>query len=191
MEDVAREAGISRPSVYRYFADRRELLVAVTIDHAERLFEKARQFIDRQPFEDALAEGILYLATRGRRDEFTRYLYGTDEAMAMADRASISETLAGVAGQFWDPILDAAEDSGELRIGLDRSDVHLWLSHVGLTVIAMLDSMPTWTDADYRQFLRTFVIPAFIEPSSKDRRARSPSASSLMARVAYRAPDQR
>jgi AcrR family transcriptional regulator len=192
MEDVAREAGISRPSVYRYFGDRRDLLVAVAIDHAQRLTEKARQFIERQPtFEDGLAGGILYLATHGRRDEFARYLYPVDEAMPIADRASISEIFADVAGQFWDPFLDAAEASGELRSGLDRSEIHLWLSQVGLVVIAMLDIKPEWKDADYRQFLQTFVIPAFVEPSSKGRSAQPSAASSLTARVGDRALGQR
>jgi hypothetical protein len=87
--------------------------------------------------------------------------------MAAIDRASISETFADTAGQLWDPVLERAEASGELRPGLDRSDVHLWLSHVGFTVVSMLDSKPNWKRADYLQFLRTFVVPAFLGPGSK------------------------
>jgi hypothetical protein len=78
-----------------------------------------------------------------------------------------------------------------LRAGLDRSEIHLWLSQVGLVVIAMLDIKPEWKDADYRQFLKTFVIPAFVEPSSKGRSAQPSAASSLTARVGDRALGQR
>lgn len=168
MEDVAREAGISRPSVYRYFADRRELVLAVIVDHSARLTGKAHQFIDRQrTLEDALAEGIFYLASLGQRDEFMRYLSGADEPMATADRARISETFADITGLFWDPFLDAMEASGQLRTGLDRNDVHLWLSHVGLMVVALLESRPTWTKSEHLHFLQTFVIPAFVQPKPK------------------------
>jgi AcrR family transcriptional regulator len=34
MDDIASEAGLSRPSVYRYFADRNDLLIELNTRHA-------------------------------------------------------------------------------------------------------------------------------------------------------------
>src|SRR5258708_196126 len=55
MDDIARDARISRPSVYRYFADREDLLLALMSEHSRALTERARRFIDKYPtVEDGL-----------------------------------------------------------------------------------------------------------------------------------------
>src|ERR1700759_5763259 len=43
MDDVACEVGLSRPSVYRYFADRDDLLIELIIRHARALLDRARK----------------------------------------------------------------------------------------------------------------------------------------------------
>src|SRR6202048_4314792 len=42
MDDIAREVGLSRPSVYRYFADRDDLLIELIARHARALLDRAR-----------------------------------------------------------------------------------------------------------------------------------------------------
>ena len=42
MDDVASEVGLSRPSVYRYFADRDDLLVELIMRHARVINERAQ-----------------------------------------------------------------------------------------------------------------------------------------------------
>src|ERR1700760_925171 len=48
MDDVAGEVGWSRPSVYRYFADRDDLLIELITRHARALIDRARKSIARQ-----------------------------------------------------------------------------------------------------------------------------------------------
>jgi AcrR family transcriptional regulator len=91
MEDIAREAGISRPSVYRYFSDREELLLAVMSQHSRALVKKTHRFIARQPtFADAVIEGLLYLADHGRRDVITRHLVDSGDS-AFSNRLDITQ----------------------------------------------------------------------------------------------------
>src|SRR5271155_4620245 len=47
MDDVACEVGLSRPSVYRYFADRDDLLIELITRHARALLDRARKSISR------------------------------------------------------------------------------------------------------------------------------------------------
>jgi AcrR family transcriptional regulator len=160
MEDIALEVGMSRPGVYRYFADRDDLLVAIVAQHSRALMDKAHKVIARQDnLADQIVEGLLYLADQGRRGTFTRHMVnpdGTDLGRRMV-ASHMSETLVA---EFWDPVLDAAVKAGRLPDGLPRRDIHLWLRELCLMLMRGLED----GDADirrYRSILRNFVAPIF------------------------------
>jgi AcrR family transcriptional regulator len=48
MDDIASEVGLSRPNVYRYFADRDDLLIELITRHARTLLDRTRKAISRQ-----------------------------------------------------------------------------------------------------------------------------------------------
>jgi AcrR family transcriptional regulator len=160
MNDIAREAGMSRPSIYRFFADREELLIALTEQHSRALTTRTHKFLARQPsFEDALVEGLLYLAEHGIRDPFTQFLVGPDES-EFSSRLGTTDAAAELTAEFWDPILDKAEANGQMRGGLDRSHLHLWLANLGLMFMALLEKDRSAT-SEYREMIRNLVVPAF------------------------------
>src|SRR6201997_1675856 len=63
MDDVACEVGLSRPSVYRYFADRDDLLIELITRHARALIDRARKSIARQSrLSDRIVGSVPYTA---------------------------------------------------------------------------------------------------------------------------------
>jgi AcrR family transcriptional regulator len=173
MDDIARDAHISRPSVYRYFADREELLLALLSEHSRALTERARRFIAQYPsVEDGLVEGLFYIADHGHRDEFTRFLVSIDDS-EFGQRVASTDAFATLTGEFWDPFLDAAEGRGELRPGLDRHDVHVWLGQVGLVLMGLLEREPESDPATLRNLVRSFVVPAFVTTSRHGKPAKA------------------
>jgi AcrR family transcriptional regulator len=117
MEDIAREAGMSRPSVYRYFADRDDLLVALIAQRSRALTDRAHKFISRQDtLPDQIVEGLLYIADHGRRDPFTRILVDLD-GTSLGQRMATSRTSETLTAEFWDPFLDDAARKMELPYG--------------------------------------------------------------------------
>jgi AcrR family transcriptional regulator len=160
MDDVACEVGLSRPSVYRYFADRDDLLIELIIRHARALFTRARKSVARHTsLPDQIVETVLYTAEHGRRDLLTRHVIDPD-GTSLGKRMVASGTTETMRAEMWDPILDAAVVNGELPPGLARSDIHLWLGNVTVMVMRGLED----GDGDirrYRSILRRFVVPAF------------------------------
>src|ERR1700751_3428636 len=160
MDDVAGEVGLSRPSVYRYFADRDDLLIELVTRHARALLARARKSISRQSsLPDQIVETVLYTADHGRRDPLTRHCIDPD-GTSLGKRMIASGTTELIRAQMWDGILDAAVANNELPPGLPRSDIHLWLGNVTVMVMRGLDD----GDGDvrrYRSILRRFVVPAF------------------------------
>jgi AcrR family transcriptional regulator len=161
MDDVACEVGLSRPSVYRYFADRDDLLIELITRHARELLGRARKSISRQSsLPDQIVQTVLYTAEHGRRDPMTRHCIDPD-GTSLGRRMIASGTTEMMRAEMWDPILDAAVANNELPVGLPRLDIHLWLGDVTKMVMRGLED----GEADvrrYRSILRRFVVPAFI-----------------------------
>jgi AcrR family transcriptional regulator len=161
MDDVACEVGLSRPSVYRYFADRDDLLIELITRHARALIVRARKSISRQSsLPDQIVETVLYTAEHARRDPLTRHVLDPD-GTSLGKRMVASGASERCRAEMWDPILDAAVASNELPPGLPRSDIHLWLGNVTKIVMRGLED----GDGDvrrYRSILRRFVVPAFV-----------------------------
>ena len=160
MDDVACEVGLSRPSVYRYFADRDDLLIELITRHARALLDRARKSIARQSsLPDQIVETVLYTADHGRRDPLTRHCIDPD-GTSLGKRMIASGTTELIRAEMWDAILDAAVANNELPPGLPRSDIHLWLGNVTVMVMRGLEDGEGGVRR-YRSILRRFVVPAF------------------------------
>ena len=161
MDDVANEVGLSRPSVYRYFADRDDLLIELITRHARALLARAHKSISgRSSLPDQIVETVLYTAEHARRDPLTRHVLDPD-GTSLGKRMVASGVTERCRAEMWDPVLDAAVANNELPPGLPRSDIHLWLGNVTKIVMRGLED----GDGDlrrYRSILRRFVVPAFV-----------------------------
>jgi AcrR family transcriptional regulator len=160
MDDVACEVGLSRPSVYRYFADRDDLLIELITRHARALRARARKSISPQgSLADQIVETVLYIAEHGRRDPLTRHVIDPD-GTSLGKRMIASGTTKVIRAEMWDPLLDTAVADNELPTGLARSDIHLWLGNVTVMVMRGLEDGEGGVRR-YRSILRRFVVPAF------------------------------
>jgi AcrR family transcriptional regulator len=142
MDDVASEVGLSRPNVYRYLADRDDLLIELITRHARALLARARKSISRQgSLADQIVEAILHTADHSRRDPLTRYVIDPD-GTSLGKRMIASGTTETCRAEMWDPLLDAAVANNELPPGLPLEDGEGDVRR-------------------YRSILRRFVAPAF------------------------------
>jgi AcrR family transcriptional regulator len=67
IDDVACEVGLSRPSIYRYFVDRDDLLIELITRHARALIKRTHRATSRQSSpSDQLIESILYIGELAR-----------------------------------------------------------------------------------------------------------------------------
>jgi len=164
MEDIARMAGVSRPTVYRHFADRDSLILAVVTRRARSLIGTAQAFIRRHDtFEDRLVEGLLFLVRTGRRDPFVRILVSPEHLELAQQVLGATDAVVDLTQEMWEPILAEAADRGELNPELDVREIARWLSHVELILVGRFDLATD--DDEIRRMLRTFLAPAFAAPA--------------------------
>lgn len=161
MEDIAKMAGVSRPTVYRHFADRETLIVAVVMRRARSLIDKTQAFIRRQrTLEDQLVEGLLFLVRTGRKDPFVRLLVNPEHFELAQQILGATDATVDLTHEMWEPILKEALDRGELDPALDFYAIARWLTHIELILVGRLDLTPN--EDEVREMLRTFLVPAFM-----------------------------
>jgi AcrR family transcriptional regulator len=161
MEDIAKMAGVSRPTVYRHFADRDSLILAVIMRRARSLIGKAQAYIRGQgTLEDQLVEGLLFLVKTGRSDPFVRILVSPEHLEMAQHIVGATDAVVDLTQEMWEPILAEAAERGELNPELDFRSIACWLTHVELILVGRFD-LATGDD-DVRQMLRTFLAPAFL-----------------------------
>ena len=161
MEDIAKMAGVSRPTVYRHFPDRDSLILAVIMRRAQALIGKAQAFRRKQDsFEDQLVEGLLFLVKTGRTDPFVRILVSPAHLDLAQQLVGATDAVVDLTYAMWEPVLSDAAARGELNPDLDFRAIARWLTHVELILVGRFDLATD--DDEIREMLRTFIAPAFL-----------------------------
>jgi AcrR family transcriptional regulator len=162
VDDIAKSAGISRTTVYRFFRDRDALLSALILNHTEDLMSATRRHIDQfSSFEDILVEGMLFQLEHGRKDLFWKLLV-SPEYMEIADRLILSSLdVLALTRPLWEPVIEAYQERGEVRADLDVHDACRWIVLVNVMTFSRMDVVPQ-DDDGLRSWMREFVLPAFL-----------------------------
>jgi AcrR family transcriptional regulator len=151
MGEVARAAGCSRATLYRYFSDRRELQLAYVHREARRIGAAvARETAAVEGREARLVAAVLSALRHVRGTPLLAGWFGGSGAAVTADLVQSSEVLGTLGRDFvGDPV--AAR----------------WLLRCVVTLLVM----PGRDDAEERAFVERFVVPLVI--TGPDRAERS------------------
>ena len=117
LAEIARRAGVSRPTIYRRWPDTRALLAALL---TSRILRVLRDLPSRGGGREALVERIVGAAERLRHDEVVMSVFHTAPELAMvyiAERLGTSQQILieAVASE-----LEAAQRDGSVRAGDPR-----------------------------------------------------------------------
>jgi AcrR family transcriptional regulator len=161
VDDIAKSAGISRTTVYRFFKDRDALLGALVLNHGEDLMSATRAHVEKfSSFEDILVEGMLFQIEYGHKDLFWQLLV-SPEHMDITNRLIISSSAAlALTTPVWEPLIAAGQERGEVNADLDVHDGCRWIVLVNVIAFSRNDLVPDDTDG-LRAWIRQFVLPAF------------------------------
>jgi AcrR family transcriptional regulator len=170
IDDIAREAGCSRATLYRYFGSRQELVTAAVHAEAVRVASLARQVAgSATTLEDAVV-GVLGVAGRE---------LGEHPALRFVADVEPEQLLPYLTFAGGDRFLhDAAEAIGPCFtrfVGEDATRSAEWIARIGLALWLSPSAPVSLGDAEaLRGYVRAFVLPA-IEPSQVPEVSNQPS----------------
>lgn len=116
--DIARRAGVAKGTVFRHFATKEELIVAVVVERTSTLVEAARDRLDAPDPGAALFAFLTVAADERQRHDLT-YLQTASEGDERVAKVR-DEVLEGVTA-----LVDRAREAGALRQDVTGTDVFL------------------------------------------------------------------
>jgi AcrR family transcriptional regulator len=166
MEDVARAAGMSRATVYRYFENRDALLLGVASRQASSLAAEAVRYLGQfNTISDWLVEGLLFtLREIPQRPVFASLVTSLDSSAA-------SKLLLGSSGMIQigvnvlRPMFANAKGQGLLREDVDIDMLIEWLLRVLWTYLNAPSQVATDEDS-MRKLFHMMLIPAVLKDTS-------------------------
>ena len=163
MRDVAAEAGLSRGSVYRYYADREALVAAVLERTADRFVSAAADAVDAQAtLADQVAEAAVFILRHVGDEGLTLRLPGERESLLAAVMTAGSVRIVERWGEFWLPRLAAAAERGDVRPDLDHPQAAEWIVRLMLSFALLPSAVVDLDDADaVRAFVRAHAVRGF------------------------------
>lgn len=160
MEHIAREAKVSRTTIYRYFQNRDEVLTGVVLRGLHALVEEARDRIpEHASFADFLVEALASLAELVPHSPVFKVLLL--EASSLMSRVELgSDEIFGISRKVFKPRFDVAKANGELRDGIDFTELVDWVVHVEIAYVLLPPPPSDLTGR--RDRLRRFLVPAIV-----------------------------
>jgi len=161
MEDIAREAGLSRRSVYRHFPDKTALFNEVAAAHTRIFLERVAQRTAELDGLSAQIEEVARLTNRFmREDPISNALLRADpDSLArMVSTDALGMLTIGMEATV--PLVEAARERGEVRPDIDVTRAAEWILRMVFSLTATPSVSFDIGDPEAKAaFIREFLIP--------------------------------
>src|SRR5581483_2620393 len=164
MDDVARQAGVSRPTIYYYFPDKDALVLEVIVRQVREIHRRIREEIRPEAGVEAMIEASLTTIRLSREDQYLQLLTQPDSA-GLTARLAESDIVMGLQRELWYPMLEAAGARGELRTDRDFDDVIRWITFLEFSLLTSGPVFGFATEAERRDALAAYLVPALRPPA--------------------------
>ncbi len=161
--DVAKTAKVTRPTVYKYFQNRYDLVWGVLMRDAERLTSSISTHLESyEDVGDAIVEGILFCLRTLPEEPNFQYLFNPDMAGVTSSVLLSGSDFLNMTKALLKPLLEPAKKQGRLRNDLDPDDVTEWVFRIMLSFISV-ESNPSRGEPEMRRLLRNMLLPSILK----------------------------
>ena len=163
MEDIARSAGVSRKTVYRYFATKNELIAAFVEREALQAVESARARLTLAHPPDLLVATAEFTLLEESLSSPNYHLFvDPDQVIPTLDLLGRHQARVRILGRYWTPVLDELARFGALRTDVPRSELFQWIMFVHLTLLTTSGRIGIRGEQVTIEMLRRYLGPAVV-----------------------------
>ena len=166
MEGIAKQARVSRATVYRYFAGRDAVVSAVILRATERYLEKIQPRIANKPdLGSAVLEFVEVTIRAAKRDETIGLLFKSDDHLAGVGFAEgTSAALFELVTEFLRPVF--AAHWAHVRPGVSVDEAAEWILRTILSLLTVRGPRDRSREG-LHALLQRFLLPAIVgEPDA-------------------------
>ncbi len=160
MEHIAREAKVSRTTIYRYFQNRDEVIMSVLLREQLKLLELISERVAGvTSFAEFLVETLAITNEHVPRSPIVLLIMR--EATVLMSRIYANSTeIFAIARTYFRARFEAASAAGELREGVEFEELTDWIIRVG-SAFLMVEAEQNNAD-EYRRMLWRYLVPTIV-----------------------------
>lgn len=159
MDDIAKVAKMSRPTIYRYFPTRHHLAVEVLVREVRDHTRLVLPILAEQKYPPkAMIEGIVFAITAARDHPYTSIIVSDAGSELLSRVAGADKAMLAAMSEMWLPSLTQWRDAGYLRDEVRLDDLLLWITFYMHSTLGK--GFAGMTAERMRRVLATLVIPA-------------------------------
>jgi AcrR family transcriptional regulator len=168
--DIAKNAGVSRSTVYEYFRDKAAIVEACAEHASEQFYRQMTTAMERgRSLEDKLSRAAVFV-TQARR-VIASEKYFDEEAISLLLTKDAGVLLRECV-DFLAPHLAAAKLTGEVRKDLDIRSAGEWFARILFSLFSTPSSTLDMDDPDVvADFVRAHLVRGFADERPRPRRA--------------------
>ncbi len=161
VEDIAKQASVSRATVYRYFSGRDAVVSGVILRETERHLQRVRPRVESQPdLGSAILEFVEVTLRAAARDETIGMLFTSDDGLnSVGIIEGTSVALFELITEFLRPVFAGRSD--EHLVGLPIEDASEWILRAILSLLTVRGPKRRSGDG-LDTYLRRFLLPAIL-----------------------------
>ncbi len=168
--DIAKTAGVSRSTIYEYFADKGAIVEACAEHASERFYREMSTAMERGgSLEDKLSRAAVFVTQARRVISSERYFDEDAVSLLLTRDAAV---LLRECVEFFAPYLCAARLTGEVRKDLDVDAAGEWFARILFSLFSTPSSTLDMDDPDVvAEFVRAHVVRGFAGDRPRPKRA--------------------
>jgi AcrR family transcriptional regulator len=160
IDDVAREAKVSRSTVYRYFDGRGDLIVAAYLRESEAVNDKVKALM-AQPgtFPERVVEAMMRSIDAIRAGKYLPLMLSSEGALLASKAITASTAFYEGCRDTMGPFFEQAKADGEVRPEMELDDFIEWTLRL-IFSFAMFDSPAPRDKKGMRRLIEAFLVPS-------------------------------
>ncbi|BAX93936.1 TetR/AcrR family transcriptional regulator [Mycobacterium shigaense] len=166
--DIAKQAGMSRSTIYEYFSDKASIVEACAEHASQQFYREMTKAMDRgSNLEDKLCEAAVFVTQARRAIASEKYFDEDAISLLLTKDAAV---LLRECVEFFAPYLSAARLTGEVRKDLHIEAAGEWFARILFSLFSTPSSTLDMDDpAVAAEFVRAHLVRGFASERSRRR----------------------
>jgi AcrR family transcriptional regulator len=163
IEDICERARISRPTFYRFFPNKRELILHIASSETAKINEAVTRFRDKyDDIEDVFVEALCYAINEARKNDIVDFLLNPEN---LEYTLEIVHRQGSTIMQYhsWEALFAAARAQNRLRPELDDKDAIRWLAMLRTMMLVYARPL-NMSKPELKRLVKAYVVPAILKP---------------------------